>query len=130
MQYSIIIPIRNEQQGIIKTLEDLTSEIKNYNYEILLINDFSTDETSETIKKNLFKFKSIRLLNNKIKGLGRAISFGIQESKGEYVCIMMSDLSDDINDLKKYFELIALNDVDAIANGDNLSRAGETGKVL
>tara|TARA_B100000427_G_C15393551_1_gene544381 strand:- start:54 stop:764 length:711 start_codon:yes stop_codon:yes gene_type:complete len=114
MQYSIIIPIRNEQQGIIKTLEDLTSEIKNYNYEILLINDFSTDETSETIKKNLFKFKSIRLLNNKIKGLGRAISFGIQESKGEYVCIMMSDLSDDINDLKKYFELIALNDVDAI----------------
>ena len=51
MQYSIIIPIRNEQQGIIKTLEDLTSEIKNYNYEILLINDFSTDETSETIKK-------------------------------------------------------------------------------
>ena len=62
----------------------------------------------------MFKFKSIRLLNNKIKGLGRAISFGIQESKGEYVCIMMSDLSDDINDLKKYFELIALNDVDAI----------------
>ena len=54
MQYSIIIPIRNEQQGIIKTLEDLTSEIKNYNYEILLINDFSTDETSETIKKNFF----------------------------------------------------------------------------
>ena len=114
MQYSIIIPIRNEQQGIIQTLEDLTSQIKNYSYEILLINDFSTDQTSEIIKKNLNKFTNVKLLDNKIKGLGRAITFGIHESKGEYVCIMMSDLSDDINDLKKYFELITLEDFDAI----------------
>ena len=46
--------------------------------------------------------------------MGGAINLGIEKSDGDAICIMMADLSDDIGDLKKYYELIQSADVDAI----------------
>ena len=39
---------------------------------------------------------------------------GILESKGEFICIMMADISDDLNDLKKYYEVIKKKNIDAV----------------
>ena len=46
--------------------------------------------------------------------MGWAITEGINNSSGELICIMMSDLSDDIEDFKKYYNLIKEEGVDAI----------------
>ena len=46
--------------------------------------------------------------------MGGAISEGISRSAGEAICIMMCDLSDDINDLKKYYNIIKNEQVDAV----------------
>ena len=58
--------------------------------------------------------KEIKLFNNYKKGLGGAINMGIEKSTGEVICIMMSDLSDDISDLKKYYSLIQAENIDAV----------------
>ena len=56
MKLSIIIPIRNEESLIEKIVNQLQSKLKNLSYEIIFINDFSTDSTAK-ITKELIKNK-------------------------------------------------------------------------
>ncbi len=114
MKLSIIIPVRNEEFSIKKTIDQLQGKLKILTYEIIFINDYSDDNTFEVIK-NLIKINpQINIYNNQRKGLGGAIAQGIDRSSGEAVCIMMSDLSDSIEDLEKYYNIIKDNNVDAV----------------
>ena len=114
MKLSIIFPVKNEAKGISKTLDLICSSINEIDYEIIIVNDYSDDDTSDIIRKKKDSYDQIKLFNNAKKGLGGAINLGIEKSVGEAVCIMMADLSDDIEDLKKYYQLIQSKDVDAI----------------
>ena len=111
---TIIVPVRNETNVINEVFEYFFNNLKNINYEVLIINDFSNDDTFEKCKILANKYKNFKVLDNKKKGLGGAINLGIKESSGDYVSIMMADLSDDINDLIKYYELISTEEFDAI----------------
>ena len=114
MKLSIILPVRNEAKGISKTLDLICNGIDEIEYEIIVVNDFSDDDTHDVISKKKDSVSKIKLFDNVKKGLGGAINLGIEKSDGDAICIMMADLSDDIGDLKKYYELIQSVDVDAI----------------
>ena len=114
MKVSIIIPVRNEELVIKKIINQLENELKNLPHEIIFINDFSTDSTSKIIEEVIKTKDTINLYENAKKGLGGAITEGINKAEGEAVCIMMSDLSDDIDDLKKYYNIIKDEKVDAV----------------
>tara|TARA_Y100000590_G_scaffold469236_1_gene655710 strand:- start:1144 stop:1854 length:711 start_codon:yes stop_codon:yes gene_type:complete len=114
MKLSIIIPIRNEESLIEKIVNQLQSKLKNLSYEIIFINDFSTDSTAKITKELIKNKPQINIYENERKGLGGAITQGINKSNGEAVCIMMSDLSDNINDLEKYYTILKNEDFDAV----------------
>ena len=114
MKVSVIIPVRNEELLIKKIIDQLENELKNLPHEIIFINDFSTDNTSKIIEEIIKTKDTINLYENTKKGLGGAIIKGIDKAEGEAVCIMMSDLSDDIDDLKKYYNIIKDEKVDAV----------------
>ena len=114
MKLSIILPIRNESENIVKTLNLLKENIENIDYELVIINDFSQDNSYETISNEKKNNNKIKLFNNDIKGLGGAITLGINKSEGDVICIMMADLSDDISDLKKYYQIIKEQKLDAV----------------
>ena len=114
MKLSIILPVRNESRGIVKTLDLIISNISEINHEIIVINDYSDDDSFNIINQKANTNKNIRLFNNKKKGLGGAINLGIEESTGEAICIMMADLSDNISDLKNYYSLIQSSETDAV----------------
>ena len=114
MKLSIVIPVRNEETVIKKIIDQLEYELKNLPYEIIFINDFSTDDSSRLIKEVIKTKEQISLYDNKKRGLGGAITEGINKAKGEAVCIMMCDLSDNIDDLKKYYNIIKNEQVDAV----------------
>jgi len=114
MKLSIIIPVRNEEILIKKTIEQLESKLKISSYEIIFINDFSSDNTSETIKKLIESKNQINIYDNKKRGLGGAITEGINKASGEAICIMMSDLSDSMDDLENYYNIIKENNIDAV----------------
>ena len=114
MKVSVIIPVRNEELLIKKIIDQLENGLKNLSYEIIFINDFSTDNTSKIIEETIKTKDTINLYENTKKGLGGAITKGINKAEGEAVCIMMSDLSDDIDDLKKYYNIIKDEKVDAV----------------
>ena len=114
MKISIIIPVRNEELIIEKIIAELEIKLKDFPYEVIFINDFSSDNTFQVAEKIIHNKIQINLYNNTRKGLGGAITEGINKSTGEVVCIMMSDLSDSIDDLKKYYNIIKNENVDAV----------------
>jgi dolichol-phosphate mannosyltransferase len=111
---TILIPLRNEYENLKEIESTFSANFKNIDHEIILINDFSSDNTLIKAKEISNINSNFIVLNNKKKGLGGAINLGIENAKGDFICIMMADLSDDLNDLKKYYSLIKENNIDAI----------------
>jgi len=126
MKLSIIIPIRNENEGILKTLRLIKDKLHEIDYELIIINDFSEDSTEAELEKLSEINKKIIHFKNKKKGLGGAIDLGIQKSNGKYICIMMSDSSDTVEDLNYYYKEITSENVDAVFG----SRFIKGGKVV
>ena len=114
MKLSIIIPVRNEEFIIKKIVDELQTKLKIPSYEIIFINDYSTDNTVRVIEELIKTKPEINVFNNNRKGLGGAISRGISKASGEIVCVMMSDLSDSIDDLEKYYSTIKNENIDAV----------------
>ena len=114
MKLSVILPIKNESEVIIDTINVLSDGLKNIDYEIVVVNDFSNDNSFKLVD-NLSKNNSkISLYNNLRMGLGGAITLGIEKAQGDAVCIMMSDLSDSFDDLINYYKLIQKKEVDVV----------------
>ena len=119
MSLSLIIPLKNEEKIVLDTLKFLEkSWIKDIEHEIIFIDDFSNDETWNLITNYKSEVINIRLIKNKKPGLGSAISTAINNFKNDFFCIFMSDLSDDLNDLKSYYQIIKESDLDAVFGQD------------
>ena len=104
---AVIIPTFNEAKQLkytIKKLQSLKKKIKNY--DLIFIDDFSNDGSFKELIKYNKKYSKIKIYKNKKKGLGSAIKLGIKKSKKKYICIFMCDLSDDVNDIFKYYQTI------------------------
>ena len=114
MKVSIIIPVRNEQNGIRRAVEQLQNKLNNFPYEVIFINDFSEDNTKNVLEEIIKTKAQFNLYDNKKRGLGGAIAEGINRSNGDSICIMMSDLSDNLDDLEKYYSIIKNENVDAV----------------
>ena len=106
---SIVIPCYNEEKRIEKTLDSILSYLKKkkIKYEIIIVDDGSTDKTIEIVKKY-----KVRLLKNKInRGKGYSVKKGFLNSKGKYVLFSDADLSTPIEELDnflkyKHFDII------------------------
>ena len=116
MSLSILIPCRNEENSIEETVKVLQSKIAKFikDYEIIIINDNSSDNTFKIINKIKSKNKKIIIKNNKNIGLGSAMNLGINSASKDFICIFMADLSDSPNDLIRYYKHMYKFNLDAI----------------
>jgi dolichol-phosphate mannosyltransferase len=112
MELCILIPAKNEEESIIKTIQDIHNELINViPFNILVINDHSDDQT-ESVLINLSKsITNLSYLNNEFEGgVGNAISYGLKKWKGDVIVICMADSSDSPKDiLMSYNELVEGN---------------------
>lgn len=87
---SVIVPAYNEEKTITKTLTAL--EASSYkNIEILVINDGSTDRTSEAVRVSQLEDKRIRLIEKTNGGKSSAANLGLQEARGRLVVMIDAD---------------------------------------
>ena len=111
---SIIIPCRDEEENVSIVYQNILKNISISDYEILFINDYSSDFTKENITKLVKKDNKIQLLNNKKKGLGGSIELGLRNASGKFITILMADSADSIEDLNTYIKLMENDDCDAV----------------
>ncbi len=118
MNISIIIPLLNEEESLIE-LHDWIVRVMHTNhflYEILFIDDGSTDSSWEIISKlgaanpNV---KGIRFLKN--FGKSQALHAGFKAAEGDVVITMDADLQDNPEEIPEMYELIAKENYDLIS---------------
>lgn len=106
MRLSIVIPAHNEADCILETVTALTSVLKReeISYEILVINDNSSDETEQILIRLQSQDPCVRYINNvPPNGFGFAVRCGLENFKGDAVAVYMADASDSPEDLVLFF---------------------------
>lgn len=89
--YSIIIPVFNSEKYLSDCLKSVLNQ-NHTNYEIIIINDNSTDSSKKILNKFKKKYSKIRILNNKINlGVSTSRNKGILKAKGNYIVFLDSD---------------------------------------
>lgn len=113
---SIIIPCFNEENTIEKIVNKVLEETLNFsylNFEIIVINDASTDATQKILEKyenKKFKF----LINKKNFGKGYSLKRGINEANGDIILFQDADLEYDPSDYKKLLKPILDGNADVV----------------
>ena len=106
-ELSVIFPIYNEEETIEKTLLEWKNTLDNLqiNYEIILAEDGSTDNTKKILYKILSKYKNIFVSNidDKKRGYSNAIRSSIDLAKGDYILCLDSDGQVDSEDFIKFW---------------------------
>ncbi len=89
-KFSIIIPLYNEGESIEQVIADIRKHLpeNSYDYEIVVVNDGSTDNSQEVLNK-IDNIKIIKSPEN--KGYGASIKKGISQSEREYIAIIDAD---------------------------------------
>lgn len=125
---SIVIPAHNEEGSIEKTVTSFSKELrkKKIPHEILVVNDNSSDETENILKRLRKEIKEVRYVNNKPpNGFGFAVRCGLDNFKGDCVALIMADMSDRPIDLVAYYRKMVEGDYDAVF-GSRFIRGGKT----
>ncbi|MDA8807925.1 glycosyltransferase family 2 protein [Flavobacteriaceae bacterium] len=118
MDISIVIPLLNEQNSLEELSSSVSSVINDLNlkYEIILIDDGSTDNSWKIISKICLKnqhIKGIRFLKN--FGKSQALSAGFKACNGDVVVTMDADLQDDPNEIPELYKKINEDNFDLVS---------------
>ena len=104
---SVVIPAYNEEDRIKPTLESIDAYLENqsYHYEIIVVNDGSTDRTVEVVKKyQNTTVENLKLNANPINhGKGFAVKDGVGMAEGEYIMFMDADNATKIDEIEKFW---------------------------
>ena len=118
MDLSVVIPLLNEQNSLEELVVKISSVVKKLelNYEIILIDDGSKDDSWKSIieitssNKNV---KALRFLKN--YGKSQALSAGFKASKGDVIITMDADLQDDPNEIPELYRLVKEEKFDLVS---------------
>jgi len=103
---SILIPSFNEEKTILNILNRISKTIdSSINYEVVIINDGSTDNTLKLLEQNKNLYNQL-ITYERNYGKGNAIKKGLEVSKGKYIFFQDADLEYDPIDINKFTKLI------------------------
>lgn len=113
---SVAIPALNEEKSVKETVENVVKAVQRCNniskYEIILINDGSTDNTLKIMREIAGKNKFIKIIDNKCnKGLGYSYKRGLQETMFDYYNWVPSDNTFSSESLYKLYSQIGYADI-------------------
>lgn len=109
-RYSIVIPAFNERARILATLDAVVSCVRasGWRAEVIVVNDGSTDETAEMVRKYMRSAPEVKLMENPSnRGKGYSVRNGLVHAQGEIVMFTDADLSAPIEEAERLFAAIA-----------------------
>lgn len=123
---SIIIPVFNEKDTILKLLELVEqAKFSGLEKEIIIVDDFSSDGTGKILEDLKDKYKV--LFHSKNQGKGAAIRTAVKEASGDFVVIQDADLEYTPDDYDKLLPLLINDEADVVygsrfKNPDNMKK--------
>ena len=129
--FSIVIPIYNEAQNIQSLVYEIFNSLKDHNdFEVIIVNDFSSDNTTDilnTLKKKL----NISLINNpKNKGQSFSIHKGVLKSKNNTIVTIDGDGQNNPKDIVKLLEIYFSNKEISLVGGIRVKRKDSLIKII
>jgi dolichol-phosphate mannosyltransferase len=128
---SIVIPAYNEENFIGDLLEQILrvdTESLGYAKEIIVVNDGSSDQTSE--RARAYDSCGVRCVDQiPNRGKGRAVQRGIRESTGDYILVQDADLEYDPNDYPRMLKALS-SGADAVYGSRTLGQIEKRGWTL
>ncbi|WP_297694595.1 glycosyltransferase family 2 protein [uncultured Eudoraea sp.] len=110
---SIVIPLYNEEENVVLLTNKIHESLKGYLYQIIYVDDFSTDNTRKVVKE--MKDPNVHLIAlKKNYGQSLALAAGIDYAKGEYIITMDGDLQNDPQDIPKMMEHVVSGEYDVV----------------
>jgi dolichol-phosphate mannosyltransferase len=106
---SVVIPARDEEGSIASTLEHLHLELRLHKvpHELIVVDDGSSDRTWKILEELQLRLPNlVPTQNTGLHGFGRAVIWGLNQSHGDAVVIMMADESDDVRDVVRYWHVL------------------------
>jgi len=107
--FSVVIPAYNEEESLPHTVADIHATLvrENVVHEIVVVDDGSTDGTWAVLQGMRAKIPTLAPVQNTgAHGFGRAVTFGLNNIKGDACTIMMADASDSPEDAVRYWRLL------------------------
>jgi len=113
-QISVVIPVYNEEDNISPMVEALEDALKSHDFEMIFVDDGSSDTTREKIKS--YKQKNIRLVEfSRNFGQTSAMAAGLQAAEGQYIATIDGDLQNDPTDIPMMLEILEDEGLDMVA---------------
>ncbi|MCP4977007.1 MAG: glycosyltransferase [Maribacter sp.] len=110
---SIVVPLYNEEENAVLLTQKIHESLEDYNYQIIYIDDFSTDNTRKVVKKmDDDKVHLIELKKN--YGQSLALAAGLDYAEGDYIVTMDGDLQNDPSDIPQMLEYAVNDDYDVV----------------
>lgn len=115
MLFSIIIPVYNTGRYVSKCLDScLHQDLLKEQYEIIIVNDGSTDNTIDIVLKYKEQFDNIIVISQKNKGLSAARNAGLNIAKGEYIWFVDSDDWIRENILNNLYQILSVHRLECL----------------
>lgn len=110
---SIVVPLYNEEENVVLLTQKLHENLEGYQYEIVYVDDFSTDRTVKVIKD--LKDTKIHLIElKKNYGQSLALAAGLDHANGEYIITMDGDLQNDPSDIPEMLPYVISGEYDVV----------------
>ena len=103
MKISVVVPLMNEEENVKYLIEEIDKALKDYDYELILVDDGSTDNTVEEIKKYMNDKTKLVILNRNY-GQTSAMAAGIEVASGDVIVTIDGDLQNDPRDIPMMIE--------------------------
>ena len=115
MKLSIIVPVYNVADYLAKCLDSLlTQDLPQNEYEIIVVNDGSTDNSGEIAQQYADNYANVALIHQANQGLSGARNTGIKHAKGDYVQFVDSDDYLEVNVLGGLIKQVENDDLDVL----------------
>jgi len=113
-ELSIVITVKDEEENIKPLLESIRLSLSGIDYEVILVDDGSTDKTKQQILNNADE-RTVLVELRKNYGQSTAMTAGIDYSTGRYIALLDGDLQNDPSDIPGMLDVLKREDWDVVA---------------
>lgn len=106
IEVSVVLAVKNESKYILEALNSILSQ-ENIEFEVIVVDDNSSDNTMSIIQKRLNLDSRLSLFRSPGRGKVAAFNYGVSKSKGNFICLFAGDDIMPAESLSKRFKILS-----------------------